>query len=178
MSDERKLILYIATSLDGYIATENDDLGFLDRITEEGEDYGYNAFIATVDTVIMGRRTYDKVVSMGVPDPHPERTLYVITRTPRATQGMIHFHSGDVLELVRKLKAEPGKDLYCDGGATLVDTLIKNDLIDRYCISVVPVLLGGGVRLFRDGRPDQPVRLTESRAFPKGVVQSWYERVR
>ena len=178
MSDERKLILYIATSLDGYIATENDDLSFLDLITEEGEDYGYNAFIATVDTVIMGRKTYDKVVSLVVPDPHPERTLYVITRTPRTSQGNIHFHSGDVLELVRKLKAEPGKDLYCDGGATLVDTLIKNDLIDRYCITQVPVLLGGAVPLFRDGRPTHALRLIESHSFPTGVVQSWYERVR
>lgn len=178
MPDKRTLILYIATSLDGYIATENDDLGFLDRIAQEGEDYGYNAFTETVDTVIMGRKTYDKVVAMGFPDPHPERTLYVITRTPRASQGKIHFHSGDVLELVRKLKAEPGKDIYCDGGATLVDTLIKNDLIDRYCISVVPVLLGGGVRLFRDGRPEQTLRLVESRSYPKGMVQSWYERMR
>lgn len=75
MQTQRKLILYIATSLDGYIANENDDLAFLDRVAEEGEDYGYAAFTETVDTVIMGRRTYDKVVAMGVPDPHPERTV-------------------------------------------------------------------------------------------------------
>ncbi len=178
MQTQRKLILYIATSLDGYIANENDDLAFLDRVAEEGEDYGYAAFTETVDTVIMGRRTYDKVVAMGVPDPHPERTLYVITRTARTSVNNIHFHTGDVTELVRKLKAELGKDIYCDGGAALVDTLIKNDLIDSYCISVVPILLGGGVRLFRDGRQEHPLRLIESRAFPKGLVQNWYERVR
>jgi dihydrofolate reductase len=177
MSAQRQLTLYISCSLDGYIATADDDLSFLDMATMEGEEYGYAAFVATVDTVIVGRRTYDKVVSMGVPDPHPGRTMYVITRTPRPSLGDIHFHTGDVVELVRKLKAEPGKGIYCDGGAELVDTLIKHDLIDRYCITRVPVLLGGGVRLFRDGRPQQALRLIESRSFPTGLVQSWYERL-
>jgi dihydrofolate reductase len=178
MPAQRRLILYIATSLDGYIATKDDGLDFLSLVEQEGEDYGYAAFTASVDTVLMGRKTYDKVVAMGVPDPHPGRTLHVITGTPRPAQGDIHFHTGDVVELVRELKAMEGKDIYCDGGAQLVDTLLRHDLIDRYCISVVPVLLGGGVRLFRDGRPSHALRLMESRSFPKGLVQSWYERVR
>ena len=178
MSEARTLTLYIGCSLDGYIATTDDDLSFLDVANMEGEDYGYATFTATVDTVILGRKTYDKVVSLGVPDPHPGRTMYVITRTPRASQGDIHFHTGNVVELVRKLKSEPGKGIYCDGGAELADTLIKHDLIDRYCITQVPVLLGGGMRLFRDGRPTQSLRLIESQSFPTGVVQSWYERVR
>lgn len=178
MTEDRKLTLYIGTSLDGYIATADDDLSFLDVANTEGEDYGYAAFVETVDTVILGRKTYDKVVSMGVPDPHPGRTMYVITRTPRPSVGDIHFHTGDVVELVRKLKSGPGKGIYCDGGAVLADTLIKYDLIDRYCITRVPVLLGGGVRLFRDGRPTHALRLLECRSYPTGLVQSWYERVR
>jgi dihydrofolate reductase len=178
MSLPRQLILYIATSLDGFIAPPDEDLAFLNSVAQEGEDYGYAAFTDTVDTVVMGRRTYDKVVAMGVPDPHPDKVLYVITRTPRPSQGNIHFHTGDVVQLLRDLKARPGKDIYCDGGAQLVDTLMQHDLIDRYCISVVPVLLGAGIRLFRDGRPGQALRLVESRSYPKGLVQSWYERVR
>ncbi|MBK9289640.1 MAG: dihydrofolate reductase [Flavobacteriales bacterium] len=178
MSNERRLILYIATSVDGYIAPPDEDLGFLATVQQEGEDYGYQAFTATVDTVLMGRRTYDKVAAMGVPDPHPGRTLYVITRTGRPSHGNIHFHTGDVVELVRWLRAQPGTDIYCDGGARLVHTLIEHDLIDRYCISVIPVLLGGGIRLFGEGRAGQALRLLESRSFPKGLVQSWYERVR
>ena len=174
----RQLILYIATSLDGYIAPPDEDLGFLGAVAQEGEDYGYAAFTATVDTVLMGRRTYDKVAAMGVPDPHPGRSLYVITSTARPSQGDIHFHTGDVVDLVRTLKAGPGKDIYCDGGAQLMDTLVRQDLIDRYCISVVPVLLGGGIRLFGEGRQQQALRLMESRSYPKGLVQSWYERVR
>ncbi len=178
MSPQRELILYIATSLDGYIAPPDEDLAFLSAVERPGEDYGYAAFTAAVDTVLMGRRTYDKVAALGVPDPHPGRTLYVITRTTRPAQGAIHFHTGDVVELVHRLKREPGKHIYCDGGAQLVDTLITNDLIDRYIISVVPVLLGGGIRLFRDGRPAQTLTLTDQRSYASGLVQQHYVRTR
>lgn len=147
-------------------------------VEQEGEDYGYKAFTDTVYMVIMGRRTHEKVVAMGVPDPHPGSTLYVSTRSPKASQGDIHFHSGDVVDLLRRLKAEEGRIIYCDGGAELATTLVQHDLVDRYCISLVPVLLGGGLRLFRDGRPLQKLRLSESRSYPNGLVQSWYERVR
>lgn len=176
--DHRELIVYIAASVDGYIAPPDEDLSFLHAVALEGEDYGYGAFTASVDTVIMGRRTYDKVVAMGVPDPHPGRTLYVITRTPRASKGDIHFSTGDPVELVRDLKSRPGKHIYCDGGGGLIHLLAENDLIDRYCISTVPVLLGGGIRLFKDGRPHQGLVLEESHSFPSGLVQSWYRRVR
>lgn len=174
----RRLILYIATSLDGYIATRDEDLTFLDSVAREGEDYGYAEFTAGVDTVLMGRRTYEKVAAMGVPDPHPGRRLYVITSSPRPARGDIHFHTGDPIELVRRLKGSTGRDIYCDGGAELANALIAADLVDRYVISTIPVLLGDGIRLFRDGRPQQTLKLLDSRAYPSGLVQNWYERVR
>jgi dihydrofolate reductase len=174
----RELVLYIAQSLDGFIAPPDEDLSFLNIVAVEGEDYGYAAFVATCDAVIMGRRTYDKVVAMGVPDPHPGRSLYVITRTPRPSVGDIHFHKDDVVELVRDLKARPGKRIYCDGGAELVHTLLQHDLIDRFIISIVPVLLGGGVRLFKDGRLQQKMKLVRSQSYPSGLVQGEWERSR
>lgn len=178
MAAQRELILYIAQSLDGFIAPPNEDLSFLNAVALEGEDYGYADFVATCDTVIMGHRTYDKVVAMGVPDPHPERTLYVITRTPKQSQGDIYFHSGDVVELVRSLKAQAGTKIYCDGGAQLIHTLLQHDLIDRYIISTVPVLLGAGIRLFKEGRPHRPLKLVQSKAWPSELVQGEWERVR
>lgn len=174
----REVILYIAASVDGYIAPPDEDLAFLHCVAVESEDYGYAAFTDTVDTVIMGRRTYDKVVAMGVPDPHPGKTMYVITRTPRPSQGDVHFHTGDPVELVRALKNRSGKGVYCDGGAELVHLLAEHDLIDRYCISIIPTLLGAGIRLFKEGRPPQPLVLEESRSFASGLVQNWYRRVR
>jgi dihydrofolate reductase len=173
---ERELCLYIAASIDGYIAPADEDLGFLSTVAVEGEDYGYADFVAGCDTVIMGRRTYDKVVAMGVPDPHPGRALYVITRTPRPSRGDIHFHTGDPLELVRMLKQRPGKRIYCDGGAELVHTLLQHDLIDRFIISIIPVLLGGGIRLFKDGRDPWRPKHIATRSYDSGLTQMEYVR--
>lgn len=103
MSQERQLTLYIGTCLNRYVATANDDLGFIDSIAREGEECGYTAFSATVDTVMIGHRTYDKVVTIGVPDPHPGRALYVIRRAPRPSLGAMYFHTDDLVVLVRKL---------------------------------------------------------------------------
>jgi dihydrofolate reductase len=112
----RKVILYIATSLDGYIAKPNDDLSFLSIVEQEGQDYGYADFVKTVDTVIVGRKTYDKVISMGFDFPHADKDAYIITRTPRPTIGSVKFYSGDLKTLVGKLKTESGKNIFCDGG--------------------------------------------------------------
>ena len=113
----RKVILYIATSLDGYIAQPNDDLSFLDIVAQEGEDYGYADFIKTVDAVIVGRKTYDKVINMGYDFPHADKEAYVITRTPKASIGSVNFYNGNLKTLVEKLKSEEGKNIFCDGGA-------------------------------------------------------------
>lgn len=174
----RELVLYIAQSLDGFIAPPDEDLSFLNAVAVEGEDYGYAAFVDTCDTVIMGRRTYDKVVAMGVPDPHPERMLYVITSRPGPSTERIIFHTGDPVALVQELKARPGKRIYCDGGAQLVDVLIKADLVDRFIISTIPVLLGSGIQLFKEERPQQGLKLVRSQAYASGLVQGEWERVR
>ncbi len=146
----RKVILYIATSLDGYIAKPNDDLSFLSIVEQEGQDYGYADFVKTVDTVIVGRKTYDKVISMGFDFPHADKDAYIITRTPRPTVGSVKFYSGDLKTLVGKLKTESGKNIYCDGGAEMVNELLKDNLIDEFIISVIPILVGNGTKLFKD----------------------------
>src|SRR6188768_2526127 len=96
----RKVIVYIATSADGYIAKPNDDLSFLSIVGKEGEDYGYADFIATVDTVIIGRKTYDWVRTQVPEFIHAEMDTYVITRTERPDIGKIRFYTGDLSDLV------------------------------------------------------------------------------
>ncbi|MEY3411493.1 MAG: dihydrofolate reductase family protein [Bacteroidota bacterium] len=172
---ERNLILYIAMSLDGYIAKLDGDLSWLSAVEKEGEDYGYHKFVASVDTVIVGRKTYDKVLSMGVDYPHQDKMSYIITRTPNASLGNIHFYTEDVTELVKKLKAMPGKNIYCDGGAEIVNLLLNNNLFDELVISIVPVLLGGGIELFKPGRPENKLQLVSSQAFESGLVQVHYK---
>lgn len=175
----RKIKLFIAASLDGYIAQTNDDLSFLKLVEQQGEDYGYAAFTSTIDTIVIGRKTYDYVVKeIGASHyDNGERDVYVITRTARPNSGKIKFYTGNLKNLVTQLKSEKGKDIYCDGGAEVVNELLKNDLIDELTISIVPILLGQGTRLFKDGRPEQRLRLVDTKAFDSGLVQLRYQSV-
>jgi dihydrofolate reductase len=171
----RKLILYIAISLDGYIAKPDDDLSFLSVVEQEGEDYGYADFIDTVDAVIVGRKTYDKVLSMGVDFPHADKDAYIITRTPRPAIGNIKFYSGNLKALVEKLKTQDGKHIFCDGGAEIVNELLNHQLFDELIISVIPILVGSGTKLFHDGRPEQKLELVSIKSFKKGLTQLHYK---
>jgi dihydrofolate reductase len=176
----RTLSLYIATSLDGYIAKPNDDLSFLKLVEKEGEDYGYAKFIATIDTIILGRKTYDWVLKE-IGSSHydnGDRNVYVITRTEKPSVGKTTFYTGNLTELVKQLKSKEGKNIYCDGGAEIVNELLKSDLIDEFIISVIPVLLGNGTRLFKDNRPEQVLELISSKSFETGLTQLHYKRKR
>lgn len=174
----RKLSLFIATSLDGYIAKPDDDLSFLKPVEKEGEDYGYAAFMDTIDTIILGRKTYDYVVrEIGASHyDNGERKVYVITRTARPDTGNTTFYTGDPAGLVHRLKSENGKNIFCDGGAEIIHELLKHDLIDEFIISIVPVLVGNGTRLFKDGRPEQSLELVKVEAFDTGLVQMVYRK--
>lgn len=176
MSNNRQIILYIAMSLDGYIAKPNDDLSFLSIVQKEGEDYGYIDFVSTVDTVILGRKTYDWVMKEVGEFPHADKNAYIITRTSRPTIGKTTFYSGDLTELVRKLKGEKGKNVFCDGGAEIVNELLKNDLLDEIIISVIPILVGNGTRLFKDNRPEKKLKLVNVKTFDTGLTQLHYKR--
>jgi dihydrofolate reductase len=172
----RKLILYISASLDGYIAKPNDDLSFLSLVEKEGEDYGYLTFLDTIDTIIMGRKTFDWVMKQVPEFPNADKKTYIITRNPRPSNGNISFFSGDLKALVNRLKSEPGKDIFCDGGAEIVHALLKENLIDEIILSVIPVLLGNGIPLFKEGRPEQNLSLVSYKSFEKGLVQMHYQK--
>ena len=173
---DRKVILYIAISLDGYIAKPNDDLSFLSIVQKEGEDYGYRDFIKTVDTVILGRRTYDWVMTQVPEFPHADKNAYIITRTAKPGFGNTQFYTGSLKDLVVKLKSENGKNIFVDGGAEIVNELLKEKLIDEFIISVIPVFVGNGTRLFKDGRPEQILRLVSVKHFEKGLAQLHYRK--
>lgn len=174
----RKISLFIAMSLDGYIAKPNDDLSFLKIVEKKGEDYGYKEFIDTVDTLIIGRKTYDYVLKE-IGSSHydnGQRDVYVITRTQRPQVGRTIFYTGNITDLVKRLKSEKRKKIYCDGGAEVINELLKYDFIDEFIISVIPVLLGNGTRLFKDGRPEQILEFIEVKTFETGLTQLHYKR--
>ncbi len=173
----RRVVLYIAASLDGYIAKPNDDLSFLAMVEHEGEDYGYSDFMKTVDTVIMGRKTYDWVMTRVPKFPHADLCTYIITRTARVAEGNIKFYSGSLKESVVRLKAEKGKNFSIDGGAEIVHELLKEQLIEEFSISIIPVILGEGIRLYRDGSPEHKLNLIDSKHFNSGLTQLHYQLV-
>ncbi|PSL07727.1 dihydrofolate reductase family protein [Cecembia rubra] len=170
----RKVILYIACSLDGFIAKEGDDLSFLDAVAKEGEDYGYAEFVDSVDTVIMGRRTYEWVMSQVEEFPYAGKETYIITRELRESIGKVHFYSDDIETLIDRLKRREGRNLFIVGGAQVVKMVLDAGLMDEMIISIVPVLLGDGIPLFSKGIPASNLKLVSTRNFESGLVQFHY----
>lgn len=173
---ERKVVLYIAMSLDGYIARENNDIDWLSIVDDPTEDYGYEEFIKGVDTVIMGRKTYDKVLSFDIDFHHRGRKCYVISRTRTGFEENVEYYSGNLEKLIADLKAVEGNNIFIDGGAEVVNELLKLNLIDECIISIIPIFLGSGIRLFKDGRPEQQLNLKSAKQFKSGLVQLSYGR--
>lgn len=162
-------------SLDGFIAKPDNDISFLSIVEQKGEDYGYSEFVKSIDTVIIGRKSYDKVISMGFDYPHADKEVYIISRTIRPAVGNIRFFSGDFINLISELKTKAGRNIYCDGGAEIVAELLKNKLMDEIIVSIIPILLGEGIRLFNDKNPEQILHLVSCRQFEKGLVQLHYK---
>lgn len=177
MHNTRKLILYIAASLDGFIAAPNDDLSFLKVTETEGEDYGYAEFVSSVDTVIMGRKTYDWVMKQLSEFPHSDKKTFIITHTEKPKIGNITFYNGNLKDLIIQLKQANGKNIFCDGGAEIVNELLKYELIDEMIIFTFPILLGGGTRLFQGDYPEQKLELISSKSYPKGIVKLHHKKV-
>lgn len=174
----RKVIVYIAVSLDGYIAQEDGNIDWLSMVEVPGEDYGYATFYETIDTVVMGRKTYEKVLSFGIPYPHSQKQNYIISKTLcGSTNQSIVFFNGDVKTLVTDLKQQDGKNIFIDGGAQLVQSLLKEKLIDNIIISTIPILLGCGIRLFNGELPFQNLQLLSTKTFDSGLVQVHYALV-
>ncbi|MEI6821896.1 MAG: dihydrofolate reductase family protein [Bacteroidota bacterium] len=172
----RKVILYIAMSLDGYIAKNNNDMSFLSIVQKDGEDYGYNDFIKEIDTVIMGRKTYDWVMTQVKEFPHVDIDSYIFTRTPAPSKGKISFYTGNLKELILELKQNEGKNIFIDGGAEIVNLLMQDNLIDEYIISIIPILLGDGLRLFKGSIMEQNLELIRSKQYKTGLIQLHYKR--
>jgi len=165
--------VYIAMSLDGYIARPDGDLEWLKAVARPGEDYGYRRFFASVDTIIIGRKTYE--VALGFESwPYAGKRVVVVTHEPPEPRHDEHFYAGSPEALVRRLSLEGLQHAYVDG-AGVIQQFLAEGLVRRATVSVIPVLLGDGIRLF--GKPDRdlPLRLLHAKTFESGLVQLEYE---
>jgi dihydrofolate reductase len=169
------ITLYIATSIDGRIAGEHDDLSWLDLAGSGGRDgdYGYVAFYRSVDVTVMGRGTWE-VCRKFDPWPYSDRECVVITRrTDLSPVQNERFEPFDA----RTWRARAEREhVYLCGGGGLVKLFLEADLVDRMEIAVIPVVLGVGPSLFHDGVPSRRWALESCEAHPTGVVQSVYLR--
>ncbi|WP_422121969.1 dihydrofolate reductase family protein [Planococcus sp. X10-3] len=150
MANKRKIVCYIAESLDGYIATEDDSLDWLFKIEGEG-DAGYSEFMETIDTVVMGRRTYDWVMEFEKGEyPYPEIKSYVFSHTPPSSfPDNVEFTNMDIPAFADKLKSSAGKNIWVIGGSKLLAEFLEAGLIDEFIISIAPVTIGNGIPLFQ-----------------------------
>lgn len=164
--------VFIATSLDSFIARANGGIDWLSIVERPGEDYGFKTFFDSIDTLIMGRKTYE--TALGFDSwPYAGKRVVVLTHTTPTSRHGEDFFSGDLTELVERLGAEGSKRVYVDGG-TIIAQFLAAKLIDDLTISVIPILLGEGSPLAPKIGQDVRLQLTEHRAFESGLVQLTY----
>jgi dihydrofolate reductase len=165
--------VFIGLSVDGFIARRN---GALDFLPEAPEDHGYEALMASVDALVMGRATFETVLGFGGPWPYGDKRIVVLTSRPldvSAIAGRVEVMSGEPAEVVARLEASGARNLYVDGGAT-VQRFLAAGLIDRLVLTRVPVLIGEGIPLFGPLGRDVRLRHLATRSFPSGLVQTEY----
>lgn len=172
----RKVVLYIATSVDGYIADEYGNIDWIERHVETlEEDHHYEAFFTSIDTVILGRKTYDQIVNELSPNAYPYKGTksYVLTSKKEENQAEIAFVNEDVVALVSTLKKEKGKDIWIVGGSQVAMSLIRENMIDEYQIAIIPVILGKGIPLFTSLNNEIGLK-TKSVYAKNGIIYTKY----
>lgn len=175
---KRKLILYIATSLDGMIADSEGNIDWLtDTLTITEADDSYDTFYKSVDTAIMGSTTFKQVTEVLSPEHYPYESVrsYIFTSQPAIDSDSIKFVNGDIVAFIETLKKQDGKDIWLVGGASLVTPLVNANLIDTYMITLIPTILGKGIPLFNNIKRRQNVEIQESRLI-NGMLAYTAER--
>ena len=171
-----KLSVFCGVSVDGFLARADDTFDFL--LTGEQEPHGFNEFLASVDVVVMGRRTFEVVQRLGHLELYGGKPTMVLSRRPlNLSSGeavKIEPMSGEPVEIVKRLESRGFKHAYVDGGIT-IQRFIAAGLIDRMVITRVPVLIGTGIPLFGPVPRDIHLRHAATRSYPGGLVQSEYE---
>lgn len=173
--------VFIATSLDGYIARENGDLDWLLKFNDAGEDHGYNDFIKRIDVIVMGRGTYESVRKMG--EWTYTRPVLVLSAklsaqtVPAELTGKVRFSDKSPRDAMAMLSSEGSRHVYVDGGQ-VIQSFLKSSMISDMVITTVPILLGAGRTLFGKGQRDLELVHKNTRSFPSGLVQSAYDIIR
>lgn len=165
----RKIILNLAVSLDGFIEGPSGeyDWCFVD------EDYGMTEFLGRIDTLLMGRKSYQTLKDSG-DDPFANKHKIIVSKTIKDLTANETVVSGDFVAAIEQLRSSQGKDIWLYGGAQLTDALLQANLVDEMQLAVHPLLLGGGTRLFRDLPQRIKLDLVHTKSYKSGLVQLFY----
>ncbi|OIJ17199.1 hypothetical protein BKP37_01310 [Anaerobacillus alkalilacustris] len=169
MNKKRSLVLFIATSLDGYIATKDESLDWLFNVEGEG-DNGYSEFYDTVDTILMGKKTYDWIMKHEEGEfPYKNKECYVFTRSNMDDTEDVSFINEDIVSFTNKLKNQEGKNIWIVGGGDLLQSFVKEKLVDEIILTVAPTVIGNGIPLFKEGSYQLELLLEGTRTFNQFV---------
>lgn len=172
---QRKIVLYIAQSLDGYIARTNNDLSWLDEVESEG-DAGFSDFYKTTSTMIMGSGTYKHLMTLVDEFPHKDRECFVFSRTNEQAPEYLTYVNQDVTSFVNNLDQNEGKDIWLVGGGDLVAQFLNAGLIDEFIISIAPIILGDGIPLYPTITKETKLKLIEQKTYGQ-FVQIKYKNI-
>jgi dihydrofolate reductase len=173
----RRIIVSIAVSADGYIARPDGDFSWLDRPSPKG-NYGLDAFVRSIDTVLWGRKTYEiglKAAGANLGLGPGIRNYVFSRRPPKEAPPGVTFVRGSVGAFARRLRREPGKNIWMMGGAALIGSFLDAGEIDAFSIHVIPVFIGAGIPLAAPRRRLIPLKLRSVKRFPDGVVHLQYD---
>jgi dihydrofolate reductase len=176
---EKKNSVYIAASLDGYIADRNGGIEWLDSIPiPENEDMGYLAFTKDIDALVMGRTTFETVLGFDVDWPY-QKPVFVLSNSlnniPESHKDKAYLVKGTLVEILEHIHSKGYARLYIDGGTT-IQNFLKEDLIDEIIITTFPILLGGGPKLFSELPNELEFELVTSKVYFNQLVQNHYRR--
>ena len=175
-----KTVLYIATSLDGFIARPDGNLDWLTSMPNPQKgDYGYTDFLNTVGTTIMGRKTYNEIIGFGIDWPYMELDSYVVTsdKKLKIQSPKTQVLTEKIKDFVNEIKNKTDKDIWLIGGGQLITKFINEGLLDKMIISVIPKIIGEGIPLFADKPKETNWKLIEVESFDTGVVNLTYEKI-
>ena len=171
-----EVVYYVAASLDGYIATPDGGVEWLAPFEGTGEDYGYAKFYASVDAVLLGRKTYEQSLSFGE-WPYPGKPCWVFSRQQiEVAQPGVTLTTQSPIEVTAALRARNLRRAWLVGGGELAASFRAHGLITEYIVSIIPVILGAGVPLFASPGPKENLKLADSKSYPNGVTQLRYVR--
>lgn len=169
MDDQRKIVLFIAQSLDGFIATKEDSLDWLFKVEGEG-DNGYSEFYETIDTILIGKRTYDWIMNQVKGQfPYQNKDCYVFTRSPLDDTANVKFVNEDIVSFTNNLKKQDGKNIWMVGGGEILHTFLKEKMVDELILTIAPTIIGDGIPLFKTGDYQLDLYLKGTRTFNQFV---------